>query len=114
MEAMAAGCAVVACRAGGIPDAVEDGVTGFLFDPGEQDGLLKAAKRALGDQEKLDAVRKRGREDVERHGWDEATEQLRELYAATIRDYQYVQRPAGPAKRLISAVIMAVLRRALP
>ncbi len=39
MEAMASGVPVVACKAGGIPDLVEHGVTGWLADPGDCDEL---------------------------------------------------------------------------
>ncbi|MEP0886512.1 glycosyltransferase family 1 protein, partial [Trichocoleus sp. ST-U3] len=42
LEAMAAGCPVVAARSGGIPDIVTDGVNGYLFDPADEEGAIKA------------------------------------------------------------------------
>ncbi len=40
LEPMAAGKPVVAARIGGIPELVVDGVTGFLFPPGDRDALV--------------------------------------------------------------------------
>jgi glycosyltransferase involved in cell wall biosynthesis len=42
MEAMASGVAVVASRLSGIPELVEDGVSGLLVAPGDVDGLVAA------------------------------------------------------------------------
>lgn len=65
LEAMAHACPVIASRAGGLPDKVEDGVTGFLVPPGDAAALarqLLAASamdgRALGmaGRERCDAV----------------------------------------------------------
>lgn len=39
LEAMAAGRVVVAARVGGIPELIEDGVDGFLFEPEDVEGL---------------------------------------------------------------------------
>ncbi len=62
LEAMAAGCPVVACRAGGVPDAVQDGFTGMLFEPTDPHGLVNAVKRALASHADLDAIRVRARQ----------------------------------------------------
>lgn len=43
--AFGAGVPVVATRTGGMDEAVEDGVTGFLVDPGDVDGLSTAIVR---------------------------------------------------------------------
>ena len=47
MEAFARGRGVVGARAGGIPDIVEDGVSGLLVPPGDADALADALVRAL-------------------------------------------------------------------
>src|SRR5271167_1158520 len=67
LEAMAAGCPVIACRAGGVPDAVEHGATGFLFDPDDQDSFVATVKQAWKSDDQLDTIRRNARQDVERY-----------------------------------------------
>jgi glycosyltransferase involved in cell wall biosynthesis len=50
LEAMASGLPVVASRTGGIPEAVEDGVTGFLVPPEDADALAAAIERLIDDR----------------------------------------------------------------
>jgi glycosyltransferase involved in cell wall biosynthesis len=47
LEAAAAGVPVVACAAGGVPDVVEDGVTGVLVPIGDRTALRSAIERLL-------------------------------------------------------------------
>jgi glycosyltransferase involved in cell wall biosynthesis len=47
MEAMCNGVPVVASRVDGIPEMVEDGVTGILVEPGNAQGFATAVKRLL-------------------------------------------------------------------
>jgi glycosyltransferase involved in cell wall biosynthesis len=116
MEAMAAGCPVVACRAGGIPDAVVDGVTGFLFEPSEPHGLVRMVEYALAHADERAAVRMRAREDVERHSWQGSTEQLRRYYAQAIEDPRPKAERIGPRKKpgLRRRMVIGTLRRLLP
>ena len=55
LEAMAAGVAVVATRVGGLGEAVEDGRSGRLVEPGDPEALARALEELLGD----DALRAR-------------------------------------------------------
>lgn len=49
MEAMASGLPVVATRLSGIPELVEDGVTGLLVEPHHPEPLAAALERLLAD-----------------------------------------------------------------
>jgi phosphatidylinositol alpha-1,6-mannosyltransferase len=52
LEAAAAGKPVVATRAGGIPDAVEQGKSGVLVEAGDYQALRQATVDLLGDEQK--------------------------------------------------------------
>jgi len=114
LEAMASGCPVVACRAGGVPDAVQDGVTGFLFEPNDPDGLVKTVARALGSETNLDRLRANAREEVEQYGWEGATDQLRAMYRETIQNYAPKVPHKGLVHRTLSPPTLALLRTLLP
>lgn len=65
LEAMAAGLPVVATRVGGIPRLVEDGVSGFLVDPGDVRGLVEALRALLRDPVRARQMGAAGRQRVE-------------------------------------------------
>ena len=49
MEAMASGLPVVACKAGAVPDLLQHGVTGWLVNEGDYEGLASRALELLDD-----------------------------------------------------------------
>ena len=51
LEAMAAGCAVVASAGGGVPEMIEDGVTGLLTPMGDAAALAASLRRLCDDPE---------------------------------------------------------------
>jgi glycosyltransferase involved in cell wall biosynthesis len=84
LEAMAAGCPVVAARSGGIPDIVEDGVNGFLFDPKDEQGAIAATQFLLSRIEEREAMRRNARLEAERWSWAAATLQLQQFYRSVV------------------------------
>jgi glycosyltransferase involved in cell wall biosynthesis len=84
LEAMAAGCPVVAARSGGIPDIVEDGVNGFLFDPNDENGAIVATQRLFANPQERENLRHNARREAERWGWSSATRQLQNYYRAIV------------------------------
>jgi glycosyltransferase involved in cell wall biosynthesis len=84
LEAMAAGCPVVAARSGGIPDIVTDGVNGYLFDPADEEGAIAATVRLLKQQAERESLRQNARAEAERWGWAAATRQLQNYYRAIV------------------------------
>ncbi len=61
VEALLAGSAVVGTPAGGIPEVVQDGVTGLLARDGDPDDLADKIRRLLGDRELRDRLMAAGR-----------------------------------------------------
>jgi glycosyltransferase involved in cell wall biosynthesis len=62
LEAMACEVVPIATKAGGLPEVVEHGVTGFLADVGDVDTMAKYAIDLLSDESALRAMGKRARE----------------------------------------------------
>jgi glycosyltransferase involved in cell wall biosynthesis len=84
LEAMSAGAPVVAARAGGIPDLVQDGHNGLLYEPDEPGALGHAVAELL----RRDAMRRhlqlQGRKFAEAGSWLEETRQLIRAYQQAI------------------------------
>jgi glycosyltransferase involved in cell wall biosynthesis len=49
MEAMAAGKPVIASRIGGLPEMIEEGITGYLFEPGNSIDLAERMRSLIDD-----------------------------------------------------------------
>ncbi len=66
LEALALERPLVACAAGGVPELVIDGETGWLVEPGSVLALVEALRQALAAPERSARLAARGRERVER------------------------------------------------
>src|SRR4030095_12681355 len=62
LEAMACEVPVIATRVGGIPELVEDGGCGHLFEVGDTRGMSAAALRILSSEAERERLGRRGRE----------------------------------------------------
>jgi glycosyltransferase involved in cell wall biosynthesis len=58
LEAMACGTPVLATPVGAIPDIIKDGITGFLLDSFDAEGIARRIAEILQDEERLKKVRK--------------------------------------------------------
>ena len=82
LEAMACATAVVASRVGGIPEVVDDGVTGLLVPPDDPTSLADAMNLLLRDPGRADAMGRAGRERaVAEFSWEAVAAQTAALYA---------------------------------
>jgi glycosyltransferase involved in cell wall biosynthesis len=88
LEAMAAGCPVIAANAGGIPDIVTDGENGYLFDPADELGAVAAAQRLFSDPNQREALRLAARAEAERWSWAAATRQLQSFYHGVVAEQE--------------------------
>ena len=89
LEAMAAGCPVIGANKGGIPDIINDGVNGCLYNPDGVDqgksSLIEATKKILNNNAKKENMRVEARIESERWNWNKATLQLKKYYEETLK-----------------------------
>ncbi|MFH0770848.1 MAG: glycosyltransferase [Candidatus Peregrinibacteria bacterium] len=81
MEAMASGCACIASDTGGNRFLIKNGVSGFLFPPGDREALTAHIRRLIADSAKRRALGEGARRRIEeKFDWKIVGEQYRSLF----------------------------------
>jgi phosphatidylinositol alpha-1,6-mannosyltransferase len=87
IEANACGKPVIGGRSGGISDAVVDGKTGVLVDPGDTDGLAAAIVELLEDPELARRMGEQGRQRaIAEFDWSVVAEKLWAVLTSVVRN----------------------------
>jgi len=66
LEAMACKVPSIATRVGGVPELIDDGVTGLLFPVGDVEAMAAGALNLLGDPARLNAMRETARKTAQK------------------------------------------------
>jgi glycosyltransferase involved in cell wall biosynthesis len=84
-EALMAGRPVVATAGGGVPEIIDDGVTGLLVPPGDVNSMAEAIRYLLSDLEKAGAMGMRARQEaLERFTVERHVQQIEKIYAGIV------------------------------
>lgn len=114
IEAMASRCIVVGANAGGIPNIVQDGVTGLLFNPDEPGALARVVQRAITDPD-IESLRERAREQAQQWSWASATSRLKRYYSTAIQMPRRIKAATQPAwKLMIKKAVIGGIKTILP
>jgi glycosyltransferase involved in cell wall biosynthesis len=85
LEAMACGLPVVATRAGGTAEVVEDGITGYIVAPNHPAEVADRLCRLLTDDSLRAEMGRRGRKAAEQYDWTSVTERTLDVYRETVQ-----------------------------
>ncbi len=96
-EAMGCEIPVVASDAGGLPEVVDNGVTGFIVPKGDCAALAKAIDKVLGDENLRTAMGKAGRvRALARFDWDRTVERFNSVYEGVLGLAPAAAAPGSP------------------
>ena len=118
LEAMSTGMPVVAARAGGIPEMIEDGVSGCLFDDEAQ--AIDFIRQFLDSPDRRQTFGAAARIQAARQSWSKATEILVEHYRTACAQQPIAGRDFTPAPKPMTFGRMAgrstlyAIRKLLP
>lgn len=88
IEAMASGKPMVASNVGGIPDLVDDGKTGLLFESENVEGLAAKVIKMLTDEELRERMGKEALEKAGEYDWSKIAERTVAVYREVIADFR--------------------------
>jgi glycosyltransferase involved in cell wall biosynthesis len=80
-EAMASGIPVIASRIGGIPEIVDDGKTGYLFEAGNAHDLAKKMSEFFSDRTKLTAFGENASKKIAEFTLDNQVKKITRIYS---------------------------------
>ncbi len=85
MEAMASGCACIASDVGGNRYLLENGISGFLFAPGDRAALASHIRRLIEDPWKRRSMSIAARERILKNfSWDQVSKQYDQLFSSQL------------------------------
>jgi glycosyltransferase involved in cell wall biosynthesis len=92
LEAMACGCPVVAPNAGGIPNLLSHGTSGFLYRPRDLDDAVRWTQSLMENEPLRSRVSQAARETAVERTWENSVGRIRDIYAEAI---QTARRPVS-------------------
>ncbi len=92
LESLACGCPTVSTMLSGIPEIIEDGISGLLIEPGDVQGLASAIEKTLVDPQLAESLSSGGQGRVrERFSVDKNVARLRNLLCESPSDISTAQ-----------------------
>lgn len=82
LEAMAAGLPVVTTRAGGLPELVDDGISGILVEPGDPEALTGALDRVFSSPKLRERMGQAGAARAQQMSMGTTTQKYVDLYSS--------------------------------
>jgi glycosyltransferase involved in cell wall biosynthesis len=121
LEAMCSGLPVVAARAGGIPEMIQDGVSGYLVDSGDE--AIDRIAELLRSKERREMMGAQARTHASEQSWRRATCQLIEHYCRALDTQTFNHTPEtnrqpvglrAKTRKAIGRATVFTLRKLLP
>ncbi|NEP45995.1 MAG: glycosyltransferase family 1 protein, partial [Okeania sp. SIO2H7] len=85
IEAFASGIPVIAPRAGGVVENIEDGVNGFLYVPQDIEDLARKLKLLIESSKLREEMGRKGLECVGKYDWEESVSNLVAIWKERVR-----------------------------
>jgi glycosyltransferase involved in cell wall biosynthesis len=86
LESLASGLPVLAARAGAAGEVVDEGETGFLYEPGSEAALVAAVRKIVSDDDLRARMGRKARASAERRDWKTSTRTLRGYYEQVLEE----------------------------
>lgn len=111
VQALCAGTPVLGSDIGGIPELIEDGVTGYLLPPGDVDAWRAALEKLLADKTMLTQTWRR---NAEAFGKEYSADGIAESYEALVNSLRAPQPPAKVEGEVTRPMKMLILSPIFP
>jgi glycosyltransferase involved in cell wall biosynthesis len=87
-EAMASGLAVVSSNVGGVPEIIQSGVNGYMFEPNDLDTMVAQVRDLVEHPDKRRTMAHAARDTMCKMSWDEVMNELLDTYQRLIDDHR--------------------------